>query len=252
MNIEYPPLPQTITDLCTVVRTPIDYGPICKLYGALMSEHDPDTLIITVDDDCIYGKNMVENMLEKNTIRPNAAITGAGVLINDGNNMSINTNFDGLMFMNGFLCGFQIPHKGRLIDIVQGISGCLYYRKFFPDIENINDLLKYTEDEDIYKSDDILTSSYLCSKNIKRYTFNNMYRVQITIASGDALSSNLSKMLETFKRAVKKCQDYHLLVHLEPASFYDSPTVKTPFWFVILFIVFILIVIIIANPHLND
>ncbi len=245
---KYPPVSKEIQSLCTIVRTEVDYGPICKLYGALVSETDPNTIIVTVDDDVIYPPNFLKILLEKHTLRPSAALTGAGVLVNDGYHMSINTNFDGLMFMNGFLCGFGYTKGEREVDIVQGISGCLYLRKFFPQKDNLyKEFLHYTEDQDLFLSDDILTSSYLCSKGIKRVTFENMPRVKIAFADESALSNNLSKMLQTFKRAVKKCQDLELLNHLEPASTFDSPTVRTPFWIIAIIIMIILIILFILN-----
>ena len=239
----YPPLSMEMNELCTVVRTEVDYGPICKLYGALKMEQDPETVIITVDDDVTYPTNLVEKMLQKHALKPNAAITGCGVLINDGYNMSINTNFEGLMFMNGFLCGFPYYNGERKVDIVQGISGVLYKRGFFPN--NLNDLLQYTEDEDIFRSDDILISSWLCHQRIKRYTFKDMPRVTITLADDAALSSDLRKMLQTFKRTVKKCQDLKLLTHLEEASMATSPTVRTPFWMMMIIVIIVVIYIVI-------
>ena len=245
---KYPEPSEEIKALCTIVKIPIDYGPICKLYGALISEQDPDTIIVTVDDDVIYPFDFLKILLEKHKLRPDVAITGAGVLINDGHNMSINTNFDGLMFMNGFLCGFPYINGQREIDIVQGISGCLYLRKFFPKKDNLyNEFLHYTEDIDLFLSDDIVTSSYLCSKGIKRVTFKHMPRVGVNIADDAALSNNLRRMLQTFKRAIVKCQSLGLLNRLEPASSIDSPTFKTPFWSIIICSLLILIIIFIVN-----
>jgi len=38
---------------------PLDYGPATKLLGALLIEHDPSTLIITVDDDIAYDPELI-------------------------------------------------------------------------------------------------------------------------------------------------------------------------------------------------
>jgi len=51
LNIEYPPIPDDITKLCKIVHIDVDYGPITKIYGALISETDPNTIIISCDDD---------------------------------------------------------------------------------------------------------------------------------------------------------------------------------------------------------
>ena len=40
-----------------------DYGPATKLLGALQVEKDPDTIIVTVDDDCEYHPQTVEALV---------------------------------------------------------------------------------------------------------------------------------------------------------------------------------------------
>ena len=47
-------------DKLTVQFLDNDWGPATKLLGALLLETDPDTVIITVDDDMMYNHNMVE------------------------------------------------------------------------------------------------------------------------------------------------------------------------------------------------
>jgi hypothetical protein len=46
----------------TVIRSARDYGPVTKLVPALHRELDPDTLIITVDDDKVYHKDLVRHL----------------------------------------------------------------------------------------------------------------------------------------------------------------------------------------------
>src|SRR5574338_757879 len=55
----YPPLPESITKDCEVVPLDEDYGPICKVYGALLRENDPETIIISCDDDMYYDPELV-------------------------------------------------------------------------------------------------------------------------------------------------------------------------------------------------
>jgi len=228
----YPELPTDLCQLCTVVRCEVDYGPICKIYGALVSEHDPNTIIITVDDDVIYPTNFIKLMVEKSMIKPRAAVTGTGILLHDGY-MSINTNFNKIQLLNGFLCGFPI-NKYRKVDIVQGVSGVLYKRWFFPKDKLYEKLFHYAmEDDDLFKSDDILISSYLCSKNIKRYIFEKMPLVDVNISSPDALSHNLVGMLNVFKNAVNKCKKLGLLKKIEKSSIIYSPHFKVNFWIII-------------------
>ncbi|KAI8908571.1 hypothetical protein EDD86DRAFT_191694 [Gorgonomyces haynaldii] len=43
---------------------PEDYGPSTKLLGALLVEEDPDTVIVTLDDDTRYHREMIHYLLQ--------------------------------------------------------------------------------------------------------------------------------------------------------------------------------------------
>ncbi|TPX51514.1 hypothetical protein SeMB42_g01894 [Synchytrium endobioticum] len=47
-----------------VVQRTEDYGPATKLLGALLAERDPDTIVITVDDDVSYHPDTVLGLVE--------------------------------------------------------------------------------------------------------------------------------------------------------------------------------------------
>lgn len=239
LNQEYPSLPKNITNLCTVVRCEKDYGPICKIYGALYNEQHPDTIIITVDDDVLYPPHFIETFVNKSKICPNAAITGTGVLLGHNGFFSINTSMKNFTKWNG-LIGFNIKNY-RCIDVVQGFSGVLYKRKFFEHDDLYNNLFKYTEDLDIFKSDDILLSAYLCKKNIKRITFNNMPIVTNCVESPDALSGDVFKMMSTFNRTVQKCIDMKMFVHFEKLAMTESPVFKIPLFIILILCIFFII-----------
>lgn len=61
-----------------------------KYYYAMQEEED--SIIITVDDDLIYPENMVERLLEKHAIFPNAVISmrGKEMIFSDGTLISYN------------------------------------------------------------------------------------------------------------------------------------------------------------------
>ena len=63
LNLRYPSIPLEINSLCTLLRGE-DYGPITKIVGALLEENDPDTVIITFDDDMVYDTTVVECLME--------------------------------------------------------------------------------------------------------------------------------------------------------------------------------------------
>lgn len=247
LNKPYPKLPNKIKKLCTIVRCKEDYGPICKLYGALVCENDPNTIIITVDDDCVYPNNLVELLVNKSILRPNAAITGIGVLVKCGLNFfAINSTFKECK-PYGNLISYNIPDCGRKVDIVHGVSGVLYKRCFFPSKNKIyDDLLHYTKDIDIFKSDDILISGYLSKKNIKRYTFRDLGVITHN-ATEDALSGDVLKMLNTFDKALHKCRYLGMFKTFEECSLFDSCVFKVPVVILCLILIIFFIILLVLT-----
>ncbi|KAI8851351.1 hypothetical protein BC829DRAFT_123928 [Chytridium lagenaria] len=59
-------------DWLTIMR-PEDYGPSTKLLGALLLEQDPDTIIITVDDDMAYHRDLVYSLVRVSELKPTHA-----------------------------------------------------------------------------------------------------------------------------------------------------------------------------------
>lgn len=244
LNQEYPPLPKKMAKLCTVVRCEEDYGPICKIYGALVSEQHKDTMIITVDDDCIYPLNLIEKLIEKSKLRPTAAITGAGILLGSGVSLfAINSTIVECKPFEALL-NFTVPYDGRKIDVVQGVSGVVYRRGFFPKKKDIyNELLHYTTDVDLFRSDDIVLSGYLSMKGIDRYTYPNMPLVDHHLTP-DGLSFNICNMVGTFNRAIYKCRDLGMYPTFERCDIFDSCMFKVPFVLALLIIIIAFIIIV--------
>lgn len=239
LNQVYPPLPDHINKLCTVVHIKEDYGPVCKIVGALIREKDPNTLIVTVDDDCIYSRDLVSRLLECSKVYPNACITSTGVLVGCGVcTFGIHSTIKEVVPYNGLL-GFQIPPQGRTVDIVQGFSGVLYKRRFFP--KKLYKLLNYVEDIDIFKSDDILLSGYLSLQGIKRYTFPKMSQCE-QHRTEDALSCNISRMIKTFNNALYKCRSYGMFPTFEPFDIGESPVIKVPLFILVIIMTIIALI----------
>ena len=228
LNKAYPELPQKIKQLCTVIRSDVDYGPITKMYGALISEPDPDTIIISIDDDNIYDTHLVEVLIEKSKIYPNAAICGTGWLLKYGVLFfSMKTSLKFVAQFNGFV-GMNVPNTGRKLDVIQGAAGVLYKRSHFPSSKKLyDDLLYYVMiDDDLFKNDDVLISAFLCKNNISRYTFNDIPLTITPDVKEDALSFNYGKMFLSLSKALEKCKAYKLFTRFEDNSISDSPTFK--------------------------
>ena len=242
LNKLYPALPNEIKKLCTVIRSEVDYGPITKLYGALVSETDPDTIIISIDDDNIYDNHLIEVLIEKSKIQNHAAICGTGWLLQHGLLFfSMKTSIQYMTKFNSFI-GIRVPEKGRKIDVIQGCAGVLYKRGFFPSVDNLyDDLLKYSQDEDLFKNDDVLISAYLCKNHIPRYTFKDIPLTISADATEDALSFNYGKMFLSFSKALEKCKAYDLFITFEDNEIADSATFK-----IVAIILMVILIIIIS------
>ena len=64
-----------------------DLGPATKLLPTIeFYEHNPDRLIVVVDDDQIYSREMVENYVRHEQQLPNAAMTLSGWTVPDSYN----------------------------------------------------------------------------------------------------------------------------------------------------------------------
>ena len=141
--MEYPELPLEIHNYCTVVSLDQDYGPISKILGGLIAESDPETIIISFDDDVIYDNNLVHELLRSSKVYPNNAIGANGLYIK-GNILTYTL----LSYHNEINNPLIIKPKNKAtckVDILFGYSGVLYYRKFFP--KDIHDLVKYIYDD---------------------------------------------------------------------------------------------------------
>jgi hypothetical protein len=203
LNTIYPAMPKCITDICEIVYIDKDYGPITKLLGGLIREDDPNTLIITVDDDIIYPPNMIEVFLKYHQQHPNSALCSAGLIL--GNKIfrySIKFN----QAKNNYWFTMSVPKKGRPVDIIYGYSGALYKRSFFPSYDKFkSNVLSKLNNIDLYRNDDIVISFYLNREKVERRIIK---MPEVTSNSGDdALSGDPFKFFQSLRRSVKLCEN---------------------------------------------
>lgn len=131
-----------------VLRT-ADYGPLTKLLPALEVEDDPDTIVITVDDDRSYHPDTVKTLLKYAKEDPSAAFGMCG--------WSMAPYFKGIDVIPTYLpWEFLRRPDGRYVDVLQAVCGNVYRRKFFPDLE----LLANPEPRCL-TTDDIWIAGYL-------------------------------------------------------------------------------------------
>lgn len=240
LNKIYPPLPEEIHQLAKVIKIKTDYGPLCKLYGALYYEKDPKTIIISVDDDCIYPDDLVKVLVEHSKNHPNVAICGTGALLNNGTWFSsFNTNVDYLHNYNN-LIGFNVGKEGRCIDLIHGFVGVLYKRSFFPKKRDLfDDLFKYPlMDSNVFCHDDVIISGYLKKNNIKMMTFNNIPSIIADVKNEDALSYNFFEMLTKFQKSITFLKQHDMFLKYEETSLNEAPVYR-----VILIVVLVIFVL---------
>ncbi len=248
MNKVYPEIPDEIKKICIIVRCEEDYGPLCKLYGALLKEKDPNTIIISIDDDCLYPIDLVKTLLYNYKKSPNNVICASGVLLNNGVSlMSYYTNDINASYKSLF---FNIPLSGRYIDVLYGFSGVLYKRSFFPLAEHLDELFKYPSISNVFfRNDDIVISCYLRKKGIKIKIFNNIPSIIHGEKNENALSYNYKDMINNFDESINLLKKYDMIEDFEQVYISESPWMKG-FYFVLLIIFIILYIYLIMMNYI--
>lgn len=208
LQIPYPPVPEEISNLCTIVKCD-DFGPITKIVGGILSEDDPNTVIITFDDDLIYPNNLVEKLMSHHKKYPNSAIGSSGMLLKyDCPMCAINPNEDYFFYR---VAKFNIPEEGRRVDSIYGYPGALYVRKFFPAKKYLEEkFLNYALiNHNTLMNDDIMISGYLSLHNIERRIFSKMPTVSfvvddngVRVRNDNEISYDLDKFFQRMNLAI--------------------------------------------------
>ena len=161
-------LKKTLPGIGKLIILDEDFGPLTKLMGPLLAEKDPETLIITVDDDQKYSERLVETLLQGSKDHPGSVVCLCGHVVGKFPNLW------------GFRCSrkdnaWPMKHvylqPGSMVDIVSGWCGVLYPRKAFGDLvphpamESLRtDTLKI-----LNKHDDLYISGWLDLLGVKKY-----------------------------------------------------------------------------------
>ena len=245
LKILYPPLPEQLVTRLTVVPLMTDYGPVCKLAGALLVEKDPTTLIITVDDDAVYASNLVETIVKHATDFPGCAVCGSGLLLGAGiAGTAVSSSLAGWRDWR-HTTGFVVPEDGRNIDAIIGVSGVGYRRGFFP-VDPLPLLNRAIEELSVFCNDDLFISAYLCSQNIPRRIFTDFPAVGAQdVDYSTALSQNFLRMIWRFWTARCILEEWGWFHKYEPVGLDESVgwQVGIPIVCIILLLLAVLIVV---------
>jgi hypothetical protein len=147
------PLPTFITNNPLIyVNWCEDIGPATKIIPTVQLETDPETLIMSIDDDIYYPPKLLETFLAFSNIYPNACITGSS-FIDDKTK--------------------KTPHEkyGTYVQLLEGFSGVLYKQKFLKNID-ISLIHQY---KCFYLSDDFYLSNELLKQNIPIIKISGLY-----------------------------------------------------------------------------
>jgi len=190
-------IPAWVGKYATVHQTN-DYGPATKLFGALEVEKDPNTIIITVDDDKLYPSTLVGALASKFRYGDRVAYGACGWSM-----MPVPTERE--------VVPVYVPHMlrgshGRVIDVLQAVCGNAYRRGYFKDsVESMT----VPRGSPCYTTDDIFISYYLKHVGVKCVLIPDAKKIEPLarkMAKGDtpkSLSSyNLAAMSD------KKCRAY--------------------------------------------
>lgn len=131
------------SDKLHIFRT-ADYGSLTKLLPTIYRIDDPETIIITLDDDLEYVDGFIEYHIKKREKYPDAALGFAGIS----------------SIPNG-ICHFctPVPQDTR-VKILEGYKTISYLRSFFKE-----DFEEFAVGN---WNDDMIISAYLGKENIKK------------------------------------------------------------------------------------
>lgn len=132
-----------------------DLGPATKLLPTLFQECDPETAIVTLDDDIEYGPSVVEKLVQGALLHPGAAIGFTGwQVVGDGGDAKV-YHFDDALPE----CAMFQP-----VDVIEGYRGAIYRRGFFG-----SDVFAQLRTLQAFRlHDDILFGGHLASHKIPR------------------------------------------------------------------------------------
>jgi hypothetical protein len=193
-NMEFGQIPEFVENNPLVrVNRCEDIGPATKILPTAGLFTDPETIIISVDDDIEYRNNFIETLLTYSKKHPDAVITGESF-------MRIDAPEDAK------------DKTAVYAELVEGYSAVLYKKRFLDNIP-IADFVKYPKF--CYMADDFLLSNFLRKQNISIIVADepvgNKTTVNIYLDYGskdDALKNGADGTTKNNIDNYKKCSNY--------------------------------------------
>jgi len=170
-------LPLWMAEVAVHVNWCEDKGPATKLLPTLELERDPDTLLITADDDMVYSPKMAQDLVKHMLDWPHCAYCYAGQIIEDipeqglyGSRVTVRSA-DTASYN-------RHPHA---VDVLEAFLGAIYRREFFDDrIQSVG--------QECWSTDDIWFSQHLAEKGIPRIKLPQKGEDRPRVAESDAIT----------------------------------------------------------------
>lgn len=219
----------------TVVKLEEDIGPASKLLGAMiMEERKNDTLIVSVDDDYIYRKDLrdIFESARENDLKDNKhrVMTFSGVYMKYWNfgTWGLNGGWHDKEY-------FYDWNGEKKLTTIAGYCGCAYPANLLGNTEEYVRFVKENskKHERLIYNDDVLISAYLATKNIERVRISLPEQKIGELCKGDkeeVLSPNPRELYDTI---------YSLREYFEK----NNPKKYTLVWLDVFILVSIIIII---------
>jgi hypothetical protein len=170
-NYNYEPhmLPSFSSDIVFINNDTEDFGPATKLLGLrntdVYSKMSNDDMIIIIDDDRTYNKNLIKNMMYYHSVYPEKVLTVAGWDIEFLSNKKYTINNKkmprGVEFRQ---CGYT--------DVLGGCCGFLLTKSMCP-FNYHSEIFNLHPSQPYYYVDDVWISGFLTLSNIDIYIVPN-------------------------------------------------------------------------------
>lgn len=159
-----------------------DFGPVCKILGAIEYVKDPETFIATFDDDIIYSDDTMKNLITGYLMFPGAAYACSGLKI----------------AFTADTPHFRTQRNAGPTNILEGWAGALYQRKFFKN--DVHQMLPTSFH--CFFSDDLIISNYLRKHKVPLFQVKRPRAIRVRNVSGiDPLFAGANGLTyRTFKR----------------------------------------------------
>jgi hypothetical protein len=134
-----------------------DIGPATKILPTRKLYSDPETIIISIDDDILYTNTMIETFLKYSAIFPDAVISSSSWYIVTEPPSGVNNN--------------DILPNTYFSEFLEGYSGVLYKKKIL-DLIDISDEYILQLPKFCFQSDDFILSNELKKNGIPIFIIN--------------------------------------------------------------------------------